>query len=927
MTIEDHLGNAPNAMETGITSFEMVPTEGPGVSSRTAQLWAKTGAGQAWHPLGAHIVDAVLVGKRLWSDWLSSRSREWLSESFGGDEERGGAFFSWLAGCHDLGKASPAFQIQVEWLAQPLRDAGFDMPNALPMRNKAPHALVSAASVGLLLNKGYGWPMAKTTGVASILGGHHGWFPSEGFASQPRRRPELYGWSQDPADPWMTARRELLDLAAEVSGARNLLADKAGCDLDRPRELAFSGFIVLADWISSNEMLFPYTSAPFTSRYVEIARHYADDALGKIGWQRWSSPKMAGREPDWFDHRFGFAPNAVQKKAVDVASLPTAPGLMFIEAPMGVGKTEAALGAVEMLASGKGLGGVFVGLPTQATSNQMFVRTTRWLEKLGPGTFVAELAHGKAHQVEAYRELRGKPSCIDCDGDHEAVVTAEEWFGGSKRRLLAPFVVGTVDQVLMSSAKVRHVALRQVGLIDKVVVVDEVHAYDAHMSVFLRRALRWLGAVGVPVLLLTATLPPRARQRLTEAYVGGPVELGEVGYPSITTASVSGDVTSQAVALDTASARVQLAILDEEPTDPSGAEFIAKVSSLAEMGANILVVRNTVDRAQSSFKALAGALGPDSVRLLHARFMSEDRLSKEQWLVKHFGPRGSRPTGHVVVGTQVLEQSLDVDFDALVTDIAPIDLVLQRVGRVWRHAGVSRPRGLTAPLLVVAGMKRNVDAPPEFPNGARLIYGEHLLLRTAALLGGRVQLEVPGDVPQLITKAYGDLEVVPMSWSEEANVAALNWAAKERAQEAKADQFAIPEPDQLPNLLDLCRFGIDGNDDDPAVQAAVRDSDVSVEVVLGWPGTGSGVLCAGVEVPLQTRPEPAQVQAALSCTLRLPSRVTQVALDLEIPAGWQEHPWLRRLRVVKLSLDGEARIGKNVLRYSEQLGLEMISDA
>lgn len=909
-----------------VYSSTMAATNGYGISPRTAQLWAKTGSGQAWHSLGAHLVDAALVANRLWCSWLSPRSREWLSEPFGGDEERGGAFFSWLAGCHDLGKASPAFQIQVQWLAQPLREAGFNLPKALPKRSEAPHALVSAASIGSLLNEGYGWPVATTTGVASILGGHHGWFPPEGFASQPRRRPELYGWSQDPADPWMKARRELLDLAAEVSGAKHLLADMATCDHGRPRELALSGFIVLADWISSNEMLFPYTSASFAPAYVEIARHHAGDALGKIGWQRWS-PKVVDAREDWFDRRFGFSPNKVQQAAIAAASTPTAPGLMFIEAPMGVGKTEAALGAVEAIASGKSLGGVFVGLPTQATSNQMFVRTTRWLERLGPGTFVVELAHGKAQEVEAYRELRGKPSCVDCDGDHETVVTAEDWFGGSKQRLLAPFVVGTVDQVLMSSAKVRHVALRQVGLIDKVVVIDEVHAYDAHMSVFLRRSLRWLGAAGVSVLLLTATLPPRARRRLAEAYVGGSVELDEVGYPSVTTVSVSGAVTSQTVALETAPVWVQISILDEEPKESSGAAFIAKVMSLVEMGANVLVVRNTVNRAQRDYRSLVATLGPDSVTLLHSRFMSADRLSKEQWLVQHFGPQGSRPTGHVVVGTQVLEQSLDVDFDALVTDMAPIDLVLQRVGRVWRHPGVSRPSGLTAPLLVLAGMKRNADAPPQFPVGSRLIYGEHLLVRTAALLDGRADVEVPGDVPELIAKAYGDAEIVPMTWSEGADAAALEWAAQERAQEAKADQFAIPEPDQLPNLLELCRFGIDGRDDDPAVQAAVRDSDVSVEVVLGRSGVGKGVLCGEVHVPLQTRPDPVQVQAALSCTLRLPSWVTPVALDLGIPEGWQEHPWLRRLRLVELTQDGQARMGKYVLRYSETVGLEVTSDA
>jgi CRISPR-associated helicase Cas3 len=724
----------------------------------------------------------------------------------------------------------------------------------------------------------------------------------------------------------MTARRELLTLSAKVSGVETWLVDMAGCDLHRPRELALSGLIVLADWIASNEALFPYASAAFVDGYVERARHHAGNALSTIGWKRWC-PGEADRKVDWFDRRFGFAPNAVQRTAITAASASPAPGLMFIEAPMGVGKTEAALGVVETLASVKGLSGMFVGLPTQATSNQMFARTTRWLENLGPGTFVVELAHGKAHQVEEYRERHETPSCVDCDGDNQAVVTAEEWFGGSKRRLLAPFVVGTVDQVLLSSAKVRHVALRQVGLTDKVVVIDEVHAYDAHMSVFLRRALRWLGASGVPVVLLTATLPPRARQRLAEAYVGGAVELGAIGYPSVTTASTDGVVESQTVALPTAPTKIALSILDEQPGDPSGAQFNATVSSLVEMGANVLVIRNTVDRAQRSYRSLASVLGPGPVTLLHARFLSGHRLSKERWLAQHFGPNGSRLSGQVVVGTQVLEQSLDIDFDALVTDLAPVDLILQRVGRVWRHQGVERPSMLTAPRLILAGMQRNGDSPPEFPSGSRLVYGEHLLLRTAALLEGRSEVELPGSVPALVAQAYGDSNVVPASWTERADVAAIEWAAREREHEATADQFAIPAPDHLPNLLELCRFGIDGDDDDPAVQSAVRDSDASVEVVLGRSGQANGPLCGNVEVPLQTRPEPAQVQAALSCTLRLPSWITPEALALHIPEGWQHHPWLRRLRVVELTEDGEARIGKHVVRYSEDLGLEVTSDA
>ncbi|MHB1712909.1 MAG: CRISPR-associated helicase Cas3', partial [Acidimicrobiales bacterium] len=715
------------------------------VSSATALLWAKTGPEDAWHSLGGHLVDATMTAAKLWDEWLAPRTRAWLAVPFSGDERLGRAFLAWLAGCHDLGKASPAFQIQVERLAAPLRTAGFNLPDALPNRAAAPHALVSAAIIGALIHDEFGWPVRATTGVAAILGGHHGTFPAEGFRRDPARRPDLYGWSDDQADLWMVARRELFRLVTRVSGA-DRLADVAPT-LDRSRELALAGYVVLADWIASNETIFPYASSPFLPEYIQTSSRHANGALQAIGWSRWTPD--VDHDGEWFAQRFGFSPNPVQRTAIACST----PGLMLIEAPMGVGKTEAALAVVESLAATVGLSGAFIGLPTQATSNQMFTRTMRWLQSLGPGMYVTELAHGKASQVEAYQRLHHTPSCVDCDGDAQATVAAEEWFGGAKRRLLAPFVVGTVDQVLLASAKVRHVALRQVGLLDKAIVIDEVHAYDAHMSVFLRRGLRWLGAAGVPVVLLTATLPPETRRRLIEAYVGLPVDTGTVGYPAITTALTNGAVRSTPVPLTTPPTTVQIARLDEDPVSAAGADFVATVMSLTALGANVLVVRNTVRRAQESYSALAAVLPAGSVTLLHARFTARDRLDKEQWLAGHFGPGANRPTGHVVVGTQVLEQSLDVDFDALVTDVAPVDLVLQRVGRVWRHR-VARPLGLTSPLLVLAGMQRHVDRAPNFPRGSSLVYGAHLLLRSAAIFEGRSQVAIPTDIPELIASVY-----------------------------------------------------------------------------------------------------------------------------------------------------------------------------
>jgi len=891
------------------------PTSAPAVSPATALLWAKTGPEDAWHSLGGHLVDAAMTAAKLWDEWMAPRTQAWLAAPFG-DEELGRAFLAWLAGCHDLGKASPAFQIQVERLADPLRIAGFNLPAALPNRKLAPHALVSAAIIGALVHDEFGWPVRATTGVAAILGGHHGTFPAEGFRRGPDRRPDLYGWSNDPADLWMVARRELFHLVTRVSGADRLAGIVPA--LDRSRELALAGYVVLADWIASNESIFPYASTSFLPDYIQTSSQHADGALHAIGWSRWNPD--VDHESEWFTKRFGFPQNPIQQAAIDCST----PGLMLIEAPMGVGKTEAALAGVESLAATAGVRGVFIGLPTQATSNSMFTRTMRWLQSLGPGTYVTELAHGKARQVEAYQGLHHAPSCVDCDGDAQATVAAEEWFGGAKRRLLAPFVVGTVDQILLASARVRHVALRQVGLLDKVVVIDEVHAYDAHMSVFLRRGLRWLGAAGVPVVLLTATLPPDTRRRLIEAYVGLPIDIGTVGYPSITTALTDGTVHSTPVPLTTPPTTVQIVRLDEDPASAAGADFVATVMSLTALGANVLVVRNTVRRAQESYSALAGALPAGSVTMLHARFTAVDRLAKEQWLVENFGPGARRPNGHVVVGTQVLEQSLDVDFDALVTDMAPVDLVLQRVGRVWRHAHVTRPNGLSSPLLVLGGVQRQDAQAPNFPRGSSLVYGAHLLLRSAAVFEGRSSVAIPTDIPELISTVYGDTDIVPEAWSPRAAAAAEVWGTGEAARERLADEFAIATPDRLPNLMELCRYGLSGDDDDPAIRRAVRDGAMTVEVVIGEQ-SDTGIWCGGVDVPLDRRPTAKQVDAALAQTLRVPSWTTLAVLDLDVPAGWASHPWLRNLRAVVLQ-SGRCRIGKYVFAYSVDMGLE-VSDA
>jgi CRISPR-associated endonuclease/helicase Cas3 len=231
----------------------------------SAWIWAKSNEARGWHPLAAHMVDTVHVAQRLWDGWLAPATRHWLAQLLG-NEGATRSYFTWFAGCHDLGKASPAFQIQVSWLADQLHDVGMPLASALPERARAPHTKVSAATIGPLLCTRFGWDLRRALVPAAIVGGHHGWLPEAGLSRALAQRPELYGWSENSDDPWMATRACPFELVVALSEARGVIARGGVADLGRARELTLSGYVILADWLASNEHLFPYDIDPLDLR-------------------------------------------------------------------------------------------------------------------------------------------------------------------------------------------------------------------------------------------------------------------------------------------------------------------------------------------------------------------------------------------------------------------------------------------------------------------------------------------------------------------------------------------------------------------------------------------------------------------------------------------------------------------------------------
>lgn len=939
-----------------------------------------------WLPLIRHLDDTAAVAGRLWDEWLPRSVRALVTDSIGGDDRRARDLTVFLAGIHDIGKASPAFAVQVPQLADRMRVAGLPMPTVIPNdeRRKARHELVGLIALEAWLCDRHQWSATASQQLGVIIGGHHGVPPEYDQARRAALRSDLVG-----AEPWVGVQRYLLDRAARRNGVGDFLESLREVELSQPVQVVLTAVVIIADWIASNGDLFPL------SRLDDVEPDFDDDARVTQAWdllhlpRPWEPVIPTASAGDVLSHRFGLPAGAtirpVQQFAFDLASTMDVPGIMVIEAPMGEGKTEAALLAAEVLAARTGAGGCFVALPTQASTDAMFSRVLSWLSRVPDARLAMDatraiatersvmLSHGKASLNATFGDLwmAGEPSRI-AEGAVDVVV--HSWLTGRKKGPLADFVVGTIDQLLFSSLRSRHLALRHLGLARKIVIVDEVHSYDAYMDVYLSRSLEWLGAYGVPVVLLSATLPSDIRAALVEAYRSGaasgqrrPTTVlkqapswakhnkereGRVGqvtpgpYPAITLQKNNEVSTVQVPA----SGRPKSVRIDIAADDLSALDALLD-EALADGGC-ALVVRNTVRRAQEAARHLSEHYGAD-VEIAHSRYIGHDRVAKDAWLGRCFGPpdlnghSAARPKRKIVVATQVVEQSLDVDFDLLVTDLAPIDLVLQRVGRMHRHergpGQSNRPERLRDARCVIVGVNDWTASPPEVNAGSAKIYGSHMLFRAAALIseiiGGGGRITLPADIARLVQLGYSDVELGPPAWQPsmaEAASAAARAIADKRAR-ANTFRLASPRPPGEP-VLGWLRGNIGEADDTPEGQAQVRDAEDSLEVLVLQRSPGGQLRIpdwvtghAGRAVPMNVKPSAALARIIAGCALRLPTYLTRgQSGDLLIAAlekNWhpelQESPLIAGQLIMELDDDRRGTYGPWTFHYDARFGLEV----
>jgi len=720
--------------------------------------------------------------------------------------------------------------------------------------------------------------------------------------------------------------------------------------------MVVAGLTSVADWIASNEDCFDYCPVVGDRPvYAEATARQATKALQKLGWTGWQPPSASKAITGLFGFIDPDGIRPLQAAAGDIADRLVEPGMVFIEAPTGEGKTEAAMLLADRWAVNLQQQGCYFALPTQATSNQMFRRVKDFLaHRYDRDVVNLQLLHGHSAlsaEFELLKHERAKLfSANSIDDDPQAGVAASEWFTHRKRGLLAPFGVGTIDQALLAVLQTKHVFVRLFGLAHKTIIIDEVHAYDTYMSTLLERLLQWLAALGSSVVLLSATLPKERRRALLAAYASGTghtdVKCDEPAYPRLIRLGAGG--ATEALHVEESDAGRKALKLRWCASEP--AELGQRLREALADGGCAAVICNTVARAQAVYLALKDYFpepdagdGLPELDLLHARYLYCDREARERRSLLRFGHPDAmvdrvpaeRPHRAILVATQIIEQSLDLDFDLMITDVAPVDLVLQRAGRLHRHDR-ARPGGVVEPTLWIAEPAVDADGVPVFGEEKvdEYVYDRHVLLRSWLVLkemGERVQ--IPDKVERLVEGVYGD-ETLRDEHLTEAIQSALatsrsDLESNRDAQLSAAQDRMLKRPTYS---RPLWRFVQDSLDEDSpeahrAFQALTRLSGPTVPVVCLHESAGGLRLESGTGTIVDLDSEPpidlAKSLLRRSFTLSHATLTRILSCEHDGPAGWRKSPWLRHHRVLRLNANNEMCVGPYRLRLDMAIGLEV----
>lgn len=877
---------------------------------QASQLWAKTRqeATPAWHPLILHMLDVATSAEAILAR-EPEQTRARLAAILGYPWEEARPWLLVLIACHDLGKACPGFQCKWEGAKPLLAEAGLSLPRS--PNTDINHAFMSQIALTELLQE-RGWPDDLALLVADAVGCHHG------NRASPTTIEHLEGdRCALGGDDWTQARQSLFDALVGVFKPSQC---PTKATLSGPDFMLLSGLTSFADWIGSNEDWFPFGTpedCEDLGAWLLRRRVNAKTALDAIGWESRTPLSPVDRS---FEEVFPKCRPARPLQIAVAQAVHSVPGpcILLVEAPMGEGKTEAAFYAHLEFQRRFGHRGLYVALPTKATGNAMFERTLAFLHSLKPGRNLdLQLLHGATLLNDTFQDLR-------ISGVHDSEkgggIRAGEWFTRKKRALLSEYGVGTVDQALLPILPVRHQFVRLWGLANRVVIFDEIHAYDAYTGTLLVHLLHWLLALDSSVVLLSATLPPSIRRKLA-AIADAEFPETEVAYPRL---SVFRKGSVEQTHFEADPARRQFIRL--KGIAPDLTTLRSALEEYLANGGMGLALMNTIQRAQDLYRLFPNGVPLErdgqrigkrladgtEILLFHARFPADRRQKREDQAMANFGKDGIRKGRKILIATQVAEQSLDLDFDCIVTDLAPIDLVLQRAGRLWRHRRDSRP--MAEPTLLVTGL--DGDTPPDFgkPLWWGAVYRGDLLLSTWTLLRTKQSLVMPDEIDDLVQKVYEGQVEIPDSLQARMDKAMESEQGESFAHRGQANQAIIGLPDDA-SWNDPSRY-IKADEDEPGLHPTLV-----AQTRLGEPSVVVIPLCITDGFRREVTPDFAHAKVWFLRAISLSRKGVVKKLQAEaVPEGWKKSPLLRNC--YPLLLDEHGRWAQDAaVRLDDDLGL------
>lgn len=611
------------------------------------------------------------------------------------------------AGGHDIGKVSPTF------VAKILSACNIDykiMPELAGVDPKLEKQWGGHAGVSQATAEEIGVPKY----VAEILGQHHGFNPP---IDDKRGNAGVFG-----GPSWFDERKKLVAALKECLQADWPRFDSAA------QARVVAGLTSVADWIGSGE----FFENPDDDWRPNIAA-----ALNDAGFIK-PIIRNGLSFAEVFDP-FNLAMQLREPQSLFVEQV-SGPGVYILEAQMGMGKTEAALYAAYQLLAQEKATGIYFALPTQLTSNKIYDRFNAFLTQIiSPETPKRGLLlHSGAWLLETEIGEEGRPG--------------GSWFNQNKRGLLAPFAVGTIDQALMAVMNVKHGFVRAFGLAGKVVILDEVHSYDLYTGTILNELVAFLRQIDCTVIILSATLSQVRREALLQQATTS------TAYPLVTAVPA---MVEQSKLIE-----VGVPTVDSPPvilqTCDKNEHALEEALTRAAQGQQVLWIENTVAEAQQRYLDIASRATQAGCEtgLLHSRFTPHDRARNEDRWVNLYGRAGWPQRAHcgrILVGTQVLEQSLDIDADFLITRFAPTDMLLQRLGRLWRHADTPRHSSNKPECWLLAPtLERALENPQSAFGLSAMVYSPYVLCRSLEVWQGMESIHLPSGIRPLIDQTYAE---------------------------------------------------------------------------------------------------------------------------------------------------------------------------